>query len=268
MARFSQYARLVLMTDAATVPDVSTATAPTRPRGRITELACAWCGIAGLVVALAGFTLARFLPVPPKANQTPAQVVHYYTQHLTSIRVGLMLASLGVCLIAPVLALITLQLWRMARGSTPVLAILQAIIGAVTFALLVIPMVVLEVAAFHPERNPDTTQALHDLGWLLFLTPVGPFSLQGVVIAWGIFSDDRPDPLLPRWVGYLNVWVAISFVPALMAYFVKTGPFAWHGIFVFWFGVVFYGTWLLVMSLALLPGVNRHYSGATQAGVA
>jgi hypothetical protein len=249
------------MTDAATLTGAQThSAAPVSPRGRTTELICAWCGVVGLVVALAGFTLARFLPLPPRAHDTSAQVVHYYTHHLTSIRVGLMLAGLGVCLIGPVLALITLQMWRMAQGTSPVLAILQAITGAVTWLLLVVPMIVLEVAAFRPERNPDTTQALHDLGWLLFLTPVGPFSLQGVIIAAGILSADRRDRLLPRWLGYLNIWVAASFVPALMAYFFKTGPFAWHGIFVFWFGVVFYGLWLLAMSLELRTSVVRHYA--------
>jgi hypothetical protein len=249
------------MTHAATRIESRTTypVAPGRARGRTIELVCAWCGLAGLVVSLAGFTLARFLPVPPKANDSAAEVVRYYTQHLTSIRLGLMIASLGVCLIAPVLALITLQMWRASPGSSPVLAILQAITGAVTWLLLVVPMIILEAAAFRPERSPDTTQALHDLGWLLFLTPVGPFSLQGAIIAAGVLSDDHPDPLLPRWLGYLNLWVAISFVPALVAYFLKSGPFAWHGIFVFYFGTVFYGLWVLVTSLQMRRSVLRHY---------
>jgi hypothetical protein len=245
------------MTDTATRSPSTAPSAP--PRGRRSELVCAWCGIVGLVVSLVGFSLARFFPVPPKANDTSAEVVHFYLAHLTTFRIGAMLAGLGVCFIGPVLALITLQMWRMARGTTPVLAILQAITGAVTWLLLLVPMVIFEVAAFHPEANPDTTRALHDLAWLLFLTPVGPFSGQALIIAAGIFSDDRPDPVLPRWLAYLNIWVAISFVPALMAYFFKNGPFAWHGIFVFYFGVAFYGMWLAAMSLELVKSVNRYY---------
>jgi hypothetical protein len=235
--------------------------ATSRSTGRLAELGCAWSGLVGLAVALAGFVLARFLPLPPKANDTPTEVVHYYVQHLTSIRVGLMLASLGVCLVGPLLALITLQMWRIARGGSPVLAILAAITGAVTWVMLLVPMIVLEVAAFRPGRNPETTQALHDLGWILFLTPVGPFALQGLVIAAAILTDDREEPLLPRWLGYLNIWVALSFVPALLAYFFKSGPFAWHGVFVFYFGVVFYGLWMLIMSVQLRASVLRWHAG-------
>ena len=62
-------------------------------------------------------------------------------------------------------------------------------------------------------------------------------------------------PVLPRWVGWANLWIGFLFLPALFAYFVKDGPFAWQGVFVYWFGFGAYGAWLLIMSLTVRRAV-------------
>ncbi len=225
------------------------------PMGRQAQLVCAWCGPALVVIALGGMTLAGIIPIPPSANATLDETVAFYTHNPNLVRFGLMLASVGVSLIGPLLALITVQMLRMERGRPPILSVLQVISGAVTWVLLMVPMIMLNVAAFRPERSPELTQTLSDLAWILFFTPVAPFLIQNVAIGAAVLGDRNPVPVLPRWVGYGNFWTGLLFVPALLAYFFKSGPFAWQGIFVFYLGTAVYGAWVLVMSLMLRRAV-------------
>jgi hypothetical protein len=216
---------------------------------------CAWCGIALLVIALGGMVIAGILPFPPAANNTTAATVEFYTRNPNLVRLGLMLTSTGVSLIGPLTALITVQMLRMEQGRPPILSILQAICGAVTWVMLIVPFILMNVAAFRPERSPELTQTLTDLSWILFLTPVAPFLIQNFTIGAAILGDPAPAPVLPRWVGYANFWAGLLFVPALLAYFFKSGPFAWQGVFVFYLGTAVYGAWVLVMSLTLRRAV-------------
>jgi hypothetical protein len=195
------------------------------------------------------------LPFPPAANDTPAETVEFYAHNPNLVRFGLMLTSIGVSLIGPLTALITVQMLRMEHGRPPLLSILQAICGAVTWVMLLVPFILMNVAAFRPERSPELTQTLTDLSWILFLTPVAPFLIQNFSIGAAILADPAPTPVLPRWVGYANFWTGLLFVPAWLAYFFKSGPFAWQGIFVFYLGTVVYGTWALVMSWTLRRAV-------------
>ena len=69
--------------------------------------------------------------------------------------------------------------------------------------------------------------------------------------------DRSPRPVYPRWVGYSNLWVPLSFVPALMAYFFKSGPFAWQGLLVFYLGLTTFGAWVVIMMWAMLRAVRE-----------
>jgi hypothetical protein len=217
--------------------------------GRQAQLICAWCGPALVVIALGGMCLAGILPVPPAADASLAETVGWYTANPILVRFGLMLTGIGVSLIGPVVALITVHMLRMERGGPPILSILQTVCGAVTWVMLMVPMIMLNVAAFRPERNPELTQSLSDLAWILFFTPVVPFLIQNFSIGAAILGDRSH--VLPRWVGYANFWTGLLFVPAWLAYFFKSGPFAWQGIFVFYLGTFVYGNWVLIMSLML-----------------
>jgi hypothetical protein len=164
------------------------------------------------------------------------------------------MASIGLCFIGPFVAVIAAQMLRM-EGRTPILTLLQVISGAVTWVMLFVPMIILNVAAFRPERSPELTQMLTDLAWLLFLTPIGPFVVQNIAIGSAVLGDRGAAPVLPRWTGYLNLWVGLLFCPAALAYFFKSGPLAWHGVFVFWLGTVAYGVWALAMWYVLRKAV-------------
>jgi hypothetical protein len=72
--------------------------------------------------------------------------------------------------------------------------------------------------------------------------------VQNVAVGVAILRDRSG--LFPRWVAFLNFFVALSFIPDVLAWFFKTGPFAWNGLFVFWLALTTYCVFLFVMAWA------------------
>jgi hypothetical protein len=220
------------------------------------QRAMAWSGVPLIVLTFSGFILARLLPVPPGANLTAEQIAQFYSAHPTMSRLGFLLASVGLGCLAPLVALISAQMMRI-DGVPAALANLQQIAGTCVVIVTVIPCILMNVAAFRPDRNPITTQAINDLAWLLFVTPIVVFVLQEVAIAVAIFMDRSARPIFPRWVGYANLWIPLSFLPALLPYFAKSGPVAWQGVLVFYLGLGTFGAWVIIMMWALLRALRE-----------
>ena len=96
---------------------------------------------------------------------------------------------------------------------------------------------------------------MNDAGWLMFLMPFTTFIVQNFAIGLAILGDQSAQPVFPRWVAYLNFWVAALFVPGGLLTFFKTGPFAWNGLFAFWVPFVVFLTWYLLMFMMLRKGI-------------
>ncbi|MDT5397729.1 MAG: hypothetical protein QOK33_960 [Mycobacterium sp.] len=214
---------------------------------------CAWAGPATVVVALIGWLIAGVLPIPLGSESSVEQVVNFYS-HDTRVVAGLVISSLGVCLVFPLIAVIAVYMVRM-EGRTPILTFLQLITGAATGVFLLLPLLLMTTIAFRPDRSPELTMTLNDIAWLLFITPIAPFMIQNVAIGVAILNDKRQT--LPRWVGYVNFWIAFSFIPDPLAFFFHSGPFAWRGIFIFWLALTTYAVFLIVMGLTLRKAIRE-----------
>jgi hypothetical protein len=220
------------------------------------KLLCAWSGPALAILTTLGLALANVIPVPPGANLDPQGIAQFYTQSSTRTLVGFALASVSIGLIFPLVALIAVHMVRM-EGRTPLLTFLQMVTGSACGVFLIVPMIMMGVCAFRPERSPELIQLLNDFAWMMFITPLAPFCIQNVAIALAIFNDRNPQPVLPRWVAYGNLWVAFLFLPSILPYFFYDGPFAWQGIFVFWLAFIAYASWAMGMGLVLRRAVLR-----------
>jgi hypothetical protein len=216
---------------------------------------CAWSGLFFLLLFFVGFcVLARFLP-PPAPTLSAVEVAAIYQNNLWPIRLGMALLLLGAGFIAPWAAVITTQLQRI-KGAQ-VLSYAQLAAGAAPIMLFTIVSTLWATAAFRPERNPDLVLLLHDLAWITLLTPIGAFIVQYLCIGIAILQDSQKTPVFPRWVAYFNFWVALLFVPGVLGFFFKHGPFAWDGLFVFWLPVGLFGAWYVVMLVMLLKAIRQ-----------
>ncbi|MDB5968355.1 MAG: hypothetical protein JWQ90_805 [Hydrocarboniphaga sp.] len=224
---------------------------------------CLWCGPAFLLLFGIGFWgCAGFVP-PIAPSLGAADVAAYYQSHTTGIRLGMAIAMGGAGLIAPWVALITVLMLRI-RGNSPALAYTQLGAGCGGIVLLILPTLIWEITAFRPDRDPQLTLLLNDMGWIMIIVPFTLATVQCLALAAAILLDKAETPVFPRWSGYFNVWIALLFVPGAVAVFFKTGPFAWNGIFPWWIPFASFGTWFVVM-FAVLHRILRRQSLAVPA---
>lgn len=208
---------------------------------------CALGAPAGVVVTLVGWLVAGMLPLPMGPSASEADVVSFYTDDPNRVMLGFVIASIGVVLMAPTLGLISLHMLRM-EGRWPVLALTQLIAGAVTVVINLFPQLLFALGGFRTDRSTDTLILINDAAWLLLFTGIMPFIVQNLAIGVAVLRDRTH--VFPRWLGYLNIWVAIAFLPDPLAFFFKTGPFAWNGLLVFWLALTAYCVFLFAMSFA------------------
>jgi hypothetical protein len=81
--------------------------------------------------------------------------------------------------------------------------------------------------------------------------------LQPALIAVAVLQDRSTVPVFPRWVGWLNVWTVLLFLPGPFCVFFKTGPLAWDGIFPWWIPFIVFALWMVIMIVVVHQSINR-----------
>ncbi|OBF60603.1 hypothetical protein A5753_19730 [Mycobacterium sp. 852002-51971_SCH5477799-a] len=222
------------------------------------ELILLWTLPAALILWIAAFLLFPGFDPPMSPTMPAEQVAAFYRDpgHIPQIRSSMILFNwFGVCLV-PILALIVLQIRRMAHR-TPIFsyAMLGCAAGGPT--LFLVADVCWLLAAFRPERSPELTQLLNDLAWITFTILVPFFIGQCVILALAIYFDDPSRPVFNRWVANFNLLVAAALVPATFVGASLTGPLAWDGVLSFWVKNVAIALWIIVMGVVLGRAVYR-----------
>ncbi|ORB30335.1 hypothetical protein [Mycolicibacterium parafortuitum] len=208
-------------------------------------LVCGWCGPLTLVVTFIGWLIAGVLPFPLGPSHSADEVAAFYGGGI-QVSAGFAVATIGISLVVPLIASLS-HLMITGSPESRLLALVQVVSGSVTAAMLLIPMLIMAVAAFRADRDPELTVLLNDLAWLLFITPVAPFIIQNLAIAASAIRD--PASPIPPWVGYLNCWIAFTFSFDVLAMVFHHGPFTWNGVLIFWLALTTYSVFLLVMGL-------------------
>jgi hypothetical protein len=215
------------------------------------QVACAWGGLVGVALILVALVVAGYV-IPPKASATPGEIAAFYHLNTFDIRLGLLIGLLGTAGWAALMAVMWVQLTRINHGARNVMATLHVITGVAVYVLLTLFMVLLAAAAFRPERAPEGTQLLHDIGWFMAFLAAIPFVVQALAAGLAILGDRREHPIFPRWVGYLGLWVALLLLPGSALLFFKTGPFAYDGVISYWIPLFGFGGWMAVQSWSAL----------------
>jgi hypothetical protein len=219
-----------------------------------TQRICIWAGPATLVLFAIGYWFVAGLVPPISPGHNAAEVAARYAEDKDRLRVGLTIAIFCCPLLYVWVAALHTQL-RTVEGEESPLATTVLLTGSALTLFLFLPLMVLGAAAFRPDRSPEVTQALNDLGWLLLISPAGPAVILAVVMGVAMLSDARPRPAFPRWVGYFNIWMGMTFTGASLVWLFHSGPFAWDGVFPFWVPLVDFGLWVGVNTWAMLQVV-------------
>jgi hypothetical protein len=221
---------------------------------------CTWGGLLGVVLFFLGFAFSGFIP-PPSPSLTQEAVAAHYQQHATGIRSGMVLMMISGMFIPPLVGVIAAQMKRI-PGLPPALIYAQISAGTANSLFFFIPPVLFIVTAFRPERSPELTYLMNDLSWIMAVIEWPPAFMQNLVIGIAVLHDKSPRPVFPRWVAYVNFWVALAFVPGGLLAFFKSGPFAWNGALVFWLAGSTFFVWFIVMTVTLLKAIRQEQESA------
>ena len=197
--------------------------------------------------------------VPPMSPEMSAdEVAAFYRdpENLPRIRYSMILFNWFSVGFIPVLALIVLQMRRMAHR-TPIFsyAIIACAAGGPTIFLMADLFWLL--AAFRPERDPQLTLMFNDLAWVTFSSQVGFLIAQSVILALAIYLDRQERPVFQPWVAHFNLVVAALMIPAAFVGAVMTGPIAWNGLLTFWVRNITVALWIVVMAVVLGQAIKR-----------
>jgi hypothetical protein len=210
------------------------------------------------IVWLSAFLAFPGFVQPMSPTMSAAEVAAFYRdpENLPRIRYGMIVFNWFAVGLIPILALIVLQIRRMAHR-TPIFsyATLACAAGGPTIFLMANLFWLL--AAFRPERDPELTLLLNDLAWVTFSSQVGFLIAQSVILALAIYLDRQQRPVFPRWVAHFNLIVAALLIPAAFVGAAMTGPIAWDGLLTFWVRNLAIGLWIVVMGVVLARAIGR-----------
>ncbi|MGQ0698447.1 MAG: hypothetical protein ACT4PZ_09405 [Panacagrimonas sp.] len=221
------------------------------------QILCAWCGIlCPLVMFIGLWPAAGFFP-PHLPSASAEEIAAIYQRDAIGIRFGTILLLVAGGLVVPFVAAISAQMRRIEHPASPVLTYTQLVAGAAGVLFFIIPAMIWTVAAYRPERSPEITQTLNDIGWLFFVMPFVLAFVQNFALGFAVISDRRQRPVFPRWLGYFNFWIALLFVPGCLITFFKSGPFAWNGIIAFWIPAAIFGPWFFVVATYVIKAAKQ-----------
>jgi hypothetical protein len=215
---------------------------------------CAWSGIACIAVFFTGFAVvAGFIP-PPSPDMTGDELIQLFNDDQTRIRIGMIISIFASVLLGSWAAVFTVQMHRMERSNSA-LAYTNLAMGA-TFTLEFIVSLVIWQSMTFRDHGPDVMTAMNDTAWFLFVCITATPALQAIVIGTAILRDSRTAPVFPRWAGYLNLWVAVMFMPGTITVFFTDGPFAWNGLFVWYMPLTVFAIWIVTNTVLLLKAIT------------
>ena len=208
---------------------------------------CMWVGAGVFAVGFGiGFAvLCKLLP-PPSPNWTAVHVARFVgTDRFRAGTVVMMAAVPFVGIWGCAVAGVT----RRTESGFPVITCIQvAMCGVVVLTIAVFDLI-WAVASFRAGQiPPETTRTLNDIAFFLLLFDWSPFCLWVASFAVAIFRDQNPEPILPRWLGYLCLWIVGLSFPGCLIVFFKHGAFAFNGFVAFYFPVVTFFIWLVAVT--------------------
>jgi hypothetical protein len=215
---------------------------------------CAWSGVICVVLFFGAFVFADFIP-PLSPDLSAVETARHYQEHTLGVRLGAAVMLMSPMFYVTYTAIISAQMRRI-PGLHRVVSYVQLAAGSFACLTFLVPAMLFLVTAFRPDRPVEDTQLLSDLSWILLVIAWQPFMPQMIAWSYAILVDRRPAPLFPRWLAYLNLWVALMFTPATCLAFFKTGPLAWNGVFGFWIPATVFVIMFVANTAMLLRAIN------------
>jgi hypothetical protein len=223
-----------------------------------------WGGPGMLLVWLGAFLwIAGFIP-PSAPLASPEQIVQFYGENTFGIRIGLVISMFGCALMVPYAVAVSGQLKRI--DGAKALADTQIVSCALLSLEFITPIGIWMAVSYNfDNRAAELTFAIHEMGWILFMTVIWSLFIQLIAIGTAILIDRGETKVFPRWVGFINLWTAVLIIPAGTVLFFKDGPFAWNGLFGLYVPVFAFAVWFGSMAWCVHRNLTQHIRSASYA---
>lgn len=222
------------------------------------EMIGAWCGLAYVsLFGLGWLILARFFP-PISPAKDAAAVAAIFQEHHITLMFACVAMMTSTLLLMPLAAVSVMLLKKIEKGFG-MLTIMFAFTMVTSMVMNFYVPMIWSTAAFRPDRGAEIILLLSDLGFLQFMGGIPMFIMLWIILAYAsLVVSPRENPVIPRWAGYFCMWTAILYIPELLIYFFKTGPFAWDGIVGFWIPAILFIIFFVGSPFVLVPAVKKH----------
>jgi hypothetical protein len=224
----------------------------------------AFIGAAFVLLLFPAMLMIGLLP-PISPMRNADEIAQFWSTNTGLKRLGIVLLLAASGLQAPFGALIAVRIRQMEGGRYSALAYTELVGVGLAVMAIIMPCFFFAAASYRPERDPQITQALNDLGWLPFVMNWPAATIQCLAIGFAILGASRA--VWPRWLGYTNVWCAFIFAAGGLVVLFKDGVFAWNGLLAFWIVAVFFGSWFLIMSWQLWVSVGAQEEDSVASAV-
>lgn len=218
---------------------------------------CAWSGPTYTILTIVTcFIMAGYFP-PMRGDLSAVEVTQYFLDDPLTIRIASLLlyfASVFWLIWSLAMAFLT----RVEEGERPILFYLQVLFATFCSIDLFFMGYFWCVASFRPDlAAPHITQGWNDAAYIVALVSVPPFTIWCLALGYSILLDKSPEPKLPRWSGYLNLWTAFGWMMSCTILFFKVGPFSQTGIIGFWIPAFWFFGWCVCMSYLVIKAVAK-----------
>jgi hypothetical protein len=214
---------------------------------RKVNLVGAWFGVVYVVLLLVGWLgVGGFFPLH-RPDATAAEIAAFFRTKQVSLKFGMVLVMWGAMAFLPFTATMADYIAKV-EGRYGPLASITAMAGYANAMLTFYPPLMWISNTFRATERPDSMiYMLNDEAWIQFIGGLSLIMPMYVTAAVAAFADRSPNPIFPRWSGYVSIVSFILFLPDQALFFFKTGPFAWNGLFAFWIPLAVFCTWFLMI---------------------
>ena len=218
---------------------------------------CAWAGPIFLIGYLCSWGLLGFNIPTFEPSISLNDLYQHYVANSARIRLAMVLSVFFMPFYF-VFSGVVSRVMQKVEGSDGPLSQIEQMGGALTTVVGLVAGVSWLCAAFRvEERTPEMVRQLHDFGWLFFDTTYMCTSFQMIAMALVFLADRRATPLVPRWLCWYSIFVAVIFLPLTLLPFFYSGPFAWSGLFNYWVTLGTWFFWVILICIYIIRAIGR-----------
>lgn len=223
---------------------------------------CNWIFVA--LTAIGWLGIAHFYhPARADLGMNATKVWFSETHHWGTI-IGCSVFYVAAGILTPGSIMFGIMLAKI-EGRRPVWSFTTAVCGVFISLIVFLNACAWIVSAYRRESGSDVIQAFYDWAWFAFL--LGWIYLAIEMAATGVVElmDHRDQPMVPRWFTWLTFAGALTLFFAAGPAFLKSGPFAYHGLLAFYVPVAVWGGYLTITTWFMLKELGREAESARDA---